>query len=409
MRLGHGRILAPRGRRRPPVFSRGPAMPITTGTVLGRYRLLEKAGVGGMSEVWKAEDETLKRTVAVKVILGPVAAESTFRERFLREARLVAGLEHPNVLPVFDYGTRDDRRRRGVVPRHAARGRRLAQGPRRGARSARSRGHLAFGDRLGSRPRARQGHSPPRRQTGERPDGLAGPAASRRLRPRAQRRGLVGTHGDGHGARDAALHGARAGDRRGSQRPRGSVRARRDRVRAPGGTRAVLGAIASRGPSPARHGASAAALVGIAGHRSRCGCGARPRPLEGARRPVLFLRRFRRRARNGARRLRRRDDRAAGRGRASRRSGRSSPPRRSTPRRSRRRPRRRKGRRRRSRMRREAPRSSSPRCSSSAREGESICSFAPRRRKGKSRTDGGGGAHDERSGNGIVRSFFEGE
>src|ERR1017187_1808522 len=80
-------------------------MPISTGTVLGRYRLLEKAGVGGMSEVWKAEDETLKRTVAVKVILGPVAADSTFRERFLREARLVAGLEHPNVLPVFDYGT----------------------------------------------------------------------------------------------------------------------------------------------------------------------------------------------------------------------------------------------------------------------------------------------------------------
>ena len=105
MRLGHGSIFAPRGRRRPPVFFPGPAMPITTGTILGRYRLLEKAGMGGMSEVWKAEDETLKRTVAVKVILGPVAAESTFRERFLREARLVAGLEHPNVLPVFDYGS----------------------------------------------------------------------------------------------------------------------------------------------------------------------------------------------------------------------------------------------------------------------------------------------------------------
>jgi serine/threonine-protein kinase len=80
-------------------------MPLTTGTVLGRYRLLEKAGVGGMSEVWKAEDETLKRTVAVKIILGPVAQDPTFRERFLREARLVAGLEHSNVLPVFDYGT----------------------------------------------------------------------------------------------------------------------------------------------------------------------------------------------------------------------------------------------------------------------------------------------------------------
>src|ERR1019366_2935481 len=101
-RLGHGSILALGGLGRPPVFFQGPAMPITTGTVLGRYRLTEKAGVGGMSEVWKAEDETLKRTVAVKGILGHVSAESTFRERFLREARLVAGLEHPNVLPVFD-------------------------------------------------------------------------------------------------------------------------------------------------------------------------------------------------------------------------------------------------------------------------------------------------------------------
>ena len=80
-------------------------MPIKAGTVLGRYRMLERAGTGGMSEVWKAEDETLKRTVAVKVILGPVAQDPTFRERFLREARLVAGLEHPNVLPVYDYGS----------------------------------------------------------------------------------------------------------------------------------------------------------------------------------------------------------------------------------------------------------------------------------------------------------------
>jgi serine/threonine protein kinase len=80
-------------------------MPLMPGTALGRYRLLERAGMGGMSEVWKAEDETLERTVAVKVILGPVAQDPTFRERFLREARLVAGLEHPNVLPVYDYGS----------------------------------------------------------------------------------------------------------------------------------------------------------------------------------------------------------------------------------------------------------------------------------------------------------------
>jgi len=76
-----------------------------SGTLLGRYRLIEKAGAGGMSEVWKAEDTTLHRTVAVKVILTPIAEDPTYRERFLREARLVAGLEHPNVLPVYDFGT----------------------------------------------------------------------------------------------------------------------------------------------------------------------------------------------------------------------------------------------------------------------------------------------------------------
>ncbi|HQR44884.1 MAG TPA: serine/threonine-protein kinase, partial [Thermoanaerobaculia bacterium] len=80
-------------------------MPPQAGTLLGRYRLIEKAGAGGMSEVWKAEDTTLHRTVAVKVILTPIAEDPTYRERFLREARLVAGLEHPNVLPVYDFGT----------------------------------------------------------------------------------------------------------------------------------------------------------------------------------------------------------------------------------------------------------------------------------------------------------------
>ncbi len=80
-------------------------MPIAAGAFLGRYRLLEKAGAGGMSEVWKAEDTTLHRTVAVKVILAPIAEDPTYQERFLREARLVAGLDHPNVLPVYDFGT----------------------------------------------------------------------------------------------------------------------------------------------------------------------------------------------------------------------------------------------------------------------------------------------------------------
>jgi serine/threonine protein kinase len=82
-------------------------MAIGAGTLLGRYRLVKRAGRGGMSEVWQADDTTLHRSVAVKVILDPVAQDASFAERFLREARLVAGLQHPNILPVFDFGSAD--------------------------------------------------------------------------------------------------------------------------------------------------------------------------------------------------------------------------------------------------------------------------------------------------------------
>src|SRR5512135_1144542 len=82
-------------------------MPVGPGTVLGRYRLIERVGAGGMSDVWRAEDQTLRRVVAVKIIHEAIGSEREYAERFLREARLVAGLEHPNVLPVYDYGSQD--------------------------------------------------------------------------------------------------------------------------------------------------------------------------------------------------------------------------------------------------------------------------------------------------------------
>lgn len=74
------------------------------GRTLGRYRLDELLGRGGMAEVFRATDTKLARTVAVKVILATHAAEAHFLERFLREARMVASLEHPNILPVYDFG-----------------------------------------------------------------------------------------------------------------------------------------------------------------------------------------------------------------------------------------------------------------------------------------------------------------
>jgi tRNA A-37 threonylcarbamoyl transferase component Bud32 len=74
------------------------------GRTLGRYRLEATLGKGGMAEVYRATDTKLARTVAVKVILETHAVEEHFLERFLREARMVASLEHPNILPVYDFG-----------------------------------------------------------------------------------------------------------------------------------------------------------------------------------------------------------------------------------------------------------------------------------------------------------------
>ncbi len=77
------------------------------GRRLGRYRLETLLGQGGMAEVWRAVDERLGRTVAVKVILTAHLRDGNLRERFHHEARLVASLDHPNILPVYDYGDED--------------------------------------------------------------------------------------------------------------------------------------------------------------------------------------------------------------------------------------------------------------------------------------------------------------
>ena len=75
------------------------------GTVLsGRYRLESKLGSGGMSTVYLAEDKTLQRAVAVKVLHAEISDQPDQIERFRREARAVAQLSHPNVVAVIDAG-----------------------------------------------------------------------------------------------------------------------------------------------------------------------------------------------------------------------------------------------------------------------------------------------------------------
>jgi eukaryotic-like serine/threonine-protein kinase len=76
---------------------------------LGRYRVDEVLGSGGMALVYRARDEELDRPVAIKVLADNLAADDAFRQRFLREARLAARLSHKNVTQVYDSGEADGR------------------------------------------------------------------------------------------------------------------------------------------------------------------------------------------------------------------------------------------------------------------------------------------------------------
>jgi len=69
----------------------------------GRYRLIEEVGQGGMAVVFRAQDETLKREVAVKLLHQHLAADTESKARLEREAQAVAKLRHENILEIFDY------------------------------------------------------------------------------------------------------------------------------------------------------------------------------------------------------------------------------------------------------------------------------------------------------------------
>jgi serine/threonine-protein kinase len=75
----------------------------------GRYRLISKLGAGGMADVWLADDEMLDRKIALKFLHERFAQDAQFVERFRREAQAAAGLQHPNIVGVYDRGETDGR------------------------------------------------------------------------------------------------------------------------------------------------------------------------------------------------------------------------------------------------------------------------------------------------------------
>ena len=80
---------------------------ISPGMIFAGYRVEELVGRGGMGVVYRATDLSLERPVALKLVAPELAEDERFRERFLREPRLAASLDHPHVIPIYEAGEHD--------------------------------------------------------------------------------------------------------------------------------------------------------------------------------------------------------------------------------------------------------------------------------------------------------------
>ena len=165
-------------------------MALQAGSTLGSYEIVSLLGRGGMGEVWRARDTRLGRDVAIKILPPEVAAEPERRERFAREAQLLAALNHPNIAAI--YGLEEAGETLCLVLE-------LVEG-RDPCRASRARPHAPRGDpaerthalpRAGERTRSR--HRAPRSQAGQRQAGpgrigrrprIDRPRQGTRLRPR---------------------------------------------------------------------------------------------------------------------------------------------------------------------------------------------------------------------------------
>src|SRR5262245_42702992 len=109
--IGHPLARDVRSRARPPPGPPAAAGAMTgapmIGRTLGGYLIEAEIGRGGQGVVYRATQLRLARAVALKIVFPQLAADDGFRERFQREGRSAASLEHPNVIPVYEAGEAD--------------------------------------------------------------------------------------------------------------------------------------------------------------------------------------------------------------------------------------------------------------------------------------------------------------
>ena len=167
--------------------------PLVGRTLAARYRLVRPLGSGGMALVYLAKHVMIDRLSAIKVLRRDLAMSASHRERFLREARAVNRINHPNIVEITDFGESD-----GLVflVMEYVEGESLARVAAPRTLRVAARGARGVADRLGARASARARSHPPRPQAGERAchePGRGGLRQAHRLRHRQDPR-RAGAH-----------------------------------------------------------------------------------------------------------------------------------------------------------------------------------------------------------------------